>query len=100
MKKLPQPNQPIVLDEDDRPRFQKNSLVRWLLDAGPLDLSQLRNMPNLDLDDWTQLMQLIGYSVDGYAELSTSPRDRVAWADAEAEKLRQSKENGNATGSP
>lgn len=87
MKKPPHPNQPIYLDEHGTPRFRQNSIVRFLLDAGPFDLNQICVMPNLDTEDYTQFMQLIGYSTSGYGELSTSPDDRVAWADAEAERL-------------
>ena len=88
MKKPAHPNQPVYLDEDGRPRFRGNSLVRYLLDVGPLDLNKISAMPNLDMEDYTHLMQLIGYSTDGYGELSTSPSDRVAWADAEGARLR------------
>jgi len=42
-----------------------------------------------DNEDYTHLMQLIGYSVDGYGELSTSPPEKVACADVIAEKLRK-----------
>ena len=87
-KNPPHPNQPVMLDEDGRPRFRGNSLVKYLIDAGPFDLNTIRMLPNLNMEDYTQLMQLIGYSTDGYGMLSTSPEDRVAWADAEAARLK------------
>jgi hypothetical protein len=86
----PHPDQPIYIPsdttDDRRPRFRANKIVEFLLRAGPFDLNQLSMMP-WDPEDYTHLMQLIGYSVDGYGELSTSPSDRVKRADAIAAKL-------------
>jgi len=96
----PHPDQPIYIPGDNpcndrRPRFRENKIVRFLLDAGPFDLNQISMMP-WDPGDYTQLMQLIGYSVDGYGELSTSPLERVARADAIATELREaSKDKDN-----
>lgn len=63
------PMQPIILDDDGVPRFQKNNIVRFLLDAGPFDMNQLAVMP-FSRKDREQFAQLIGYSVSGFCELS------------------------------
>jgi hypothetical protein len=83
--KLNQPMQPIEL-VDGQPRFKANKIVKFLLEAGPFDLNQISAMP-FENEDYTHLMQLIGYSVDGYGELSTSPRDLVERAYGYAEEL-------------
>jgi len=70
-----------------------------LLDAGPFDLNKISNMNARGIfndDDYTQLMQLIGYSISGYGELSTSPEDIVEKADAIASKLVEEKKKNNA----
>lgn len=84
------PMQPVVLDEHGTPRFLENGIVRFLLDMGPFDLNKLAVMRangQFTNEDYTHLMQLIGYSVDGYAELSTSPEELIQRADVEAGKL-------------
>ena len=82
----PHPDQPIHLMDDGVARFRQNKIVRFLLDAGPFSLNSLDMMP-WDNEDYTQLMQLIGYSVSGYGDLSTSPKERVARADAQVKEL-------------
>lgn len=90
------PNQPVHLDEHDTARFKENKIVRFLLDAGPFDLNRLFVMVQLDRkfseNDWSQFMQLIGYSVSGFGDLRYADSDSVAWGDAEAEKLLAEKE--------
>jgi hypothetical protein len=66
-----QPMQPIVVDEDGTQRFRENAIVGFLLNAGPFDMNQLAYMP-FSLEDRRQFAQLIGYSVDGYLDLSYS----------------------------
>lgn len=63
------PTQPLVTDHLEVVRFKANEIVRYLLDAGPFDLNDLALMP-FSNDDRRQFAQLIGYSVDGYADLS------------------------------
>lgn len=87
----PHPDQPIYLDSDRRPRFRENKIVYFLLHSGPFDLNQIASMP-WDNEDYTHLMQLIGYSTDGYGELSTSPPEKVARADVIGEKLRKERD--------
>lgn len=63
-------------------RFKANAIVRLLLDQPVgLTLNDLA-LHSFTRDDWTQFMQLIGYSVDGYAELRTV-------SDAVAERARR-----------
>ena len=90
---LKHPMQPIGFDgggNEGQPygivRFKENKIVRFLLDAGPFDLNQISCM-EFNREDYTQLMQLIGYSTSGYGELSTSPKKMVRKADAKAAKL-------------
>lgn len=57
------------MQQIDDARFVQNDIVRFLLDQGPFDLSELANM-NFDQSDWEQFAQLIGYSLTGFGELS------------------------------
>jgi len=87
---LPHPMQPIGYDDRNIARFKENGIVRFLLDNGPFSLNELSMMlakGKFSQEDYTQLMQLIGYSVSGYGELSTSPPELVTRADEEAGKL-------------
>lgn len=89
---LRHPMQPIGFDDDGVIRFKQNGIVRMLLDDGPYDLNQLSLMVErgeLRAEDYTQLMQLIGYSVSGFGELSSSPLSLVEQADAQAAALRE-----------
>lgn len=67
--------QPLVWDNDVI-RFRQNKIVRYLLDAGPFDLSDLGLMP-FDREDREQFAQLIGYSAGGFGELDYTT-DEVA----------------------
>jgi hypothetical protein len=83
------PIQPLVIDEHGTLRFQKNQIVRQLLDycsERGLSLNELAQMP-FSQADRTQLAQLIGYSLCGFHELSyVSDEDALA-ASVEAKKL-------------
>lgn len=86
------PMQPVYLDEHGTARFRKNPIVDALVDVGPLDLNKIAlechvGTKGWSLEDYTQLMQLIGYSVSGYGDLSTSPPELVAIADIAIERL-------------
>lgn len=88
------PMQPIIRDELGRVRFRGNKIVRLLLDTSKLDLNDLARMLQKNMisqADYTHLMQLIGYSVDGYGELSTSPSELVERADRQAAALMEDK---------
>lgn len=65
---------------------KQNEIVRYLLDAGPFDMNQLAALP-FSQDDRNQFAQLIGYSVDGFAELSYADPARVEWADRQGSVL-------------
>lgn len=98
---LPHPDQPIYLDVDDAPRFKRNAIVRFLQRRGGYEFDTLHDM-NFSTEDWAQFMQLLGYSVCGYGELSFIPSDKIEHADAEAERRKQevcSHRNKTSTGS-
>jgi DNA-binding CsgD family transcriptional regulator len=93
-KKTHHPMQPVVLDADGTVRFKANRVVRWMyeqLKQRGLSLNEIyaaHDVESEDRDDYQHLMQLIGYSVDGYGELSTSDPEIVQVADRLAAKLR------------
>jgi len=62
------PLQPIVRDEDGILRFEKNAIVKFLLDDGPNDMNRLARIP-FSREDREQFAQLIGYSVFGLGQL-------------------------------
>ena len=78
-KDLKHPMQPIGWDETGEVvRFKKNKIVDMLLITGKFDLNDIATMNAggmFNKDDYDQLMQLVGYSVSGYGELSTSPEE-------------------------
>lgn len=82
------PMQPVVLDEDGRPRFKKNAIVRHLLDHGKIDLNQIAELPFSD-EDRSQLAQLIGYSTSGFGDLSYADPEHVHTADILAEQAKK-----------
>lgn len=61
--------QPLVRDSEGVVRFQTNELVNYLKNNYPGGLHALAGL-NFSEEDYTQLMQLIGYSVSGFGELS------------------------------
>lgn len=88
-RKLPaHPMQPIVLASDGVIRFRRNEIVRWLVDTKRLDLNDLARLDFSD-DDQMQLMQLLGYSVSGYGDLSCASKKSVRKADRIAERVRK-----------
>lgn len=84
------PRQPIVISEIGTHRFKANSLVVYLLDQASkhgVDMNHLALL-HFDQDDRQHFAQLIGYSVDGYADLSYHDPEIVTAADAEGEKFK------------
>ena len=82
--------QPIILDEYGVARFKANALVRYLLDNGGIDMNELARQSHVQKwtqEDCMQFAQLIGYSVDGYGDLSYVTSESCAKADAIACKL-------------
>lgn len=64
------PIQPVYTDDFGTIRFQKNAIVRHLLDTHPsCNLNQIATM-DFSKEDRQQLAQLIGYSLSGYSTLS------------------------------
>ncbi len=87
---LQHPMQPIGRDANSAPRFKENKIMRYLMMRSSVDLNELGEMVQhrmISVEDYTQFMQLIGYSVGGYGELSTSPEHLVAAADRLAAEL-------------
>jgi hypothetical protein len=62
------PTQPLVLDPNKIVRFKENAIVRYLLDR----YSSMNELACLEFsdEDRTQFAQLIGYSFNGFMELS------------------------------
>lgn len=90
------PMQPLVRDEKGIIRFKENKIIRWLFESGKLNLNELALMVSkgmLPKEDYAQLTQLLGYSVSGWGDISTSPRDQVMAADAEAAKMILKRDN-------
>lgn len=87
------PMQPVVEDSEGVVRFQANDLVRDLLD-GLLkpDLNVIVALVargRYCTADYEQLMQLVGYSVSGYGDLSRVRPESIARADALAQALQE-----------
>jgi len=86
------PMQPIYLDEEGKAYFQKNAIVEYVLDNGkiggkPIDMNMIRRLDFTD-EDRAQFVQLLGYDVNGCADLSYVPED-VYWpAHHEAARLK------------
>lgn len=71
---LEHPQQPIVKDSAGVDRFKENKIVSYLLDRGGISMNDLAVMP-FSKEDRRQFAQLIGYSVNGYHELSYTGDD-------------------------
>lgn len=71
-----QPQQPLVTDERGTLRFRENAIVRFFLDEHTKSVigngGGLNQIACMDFtpEDRMQFAQLIGYSLDGYGELS------------------------------
>ena len=78
------PIQPVITDPNGTKRFKENKIVRYLLDAGGIDMNKLAMMP-FDQNDREQFAQLIGYSLSGFSELSYASDVVVEAADKMAE---------------
>lgn len=98
--------QPVYVDDNGTARFKKNALVRFLLDLGPFDMNKLAMLPNISREDREQFLQLIGYSVYGFGELSYVREETYGAAILLAEKAlkekkgdeRQEREGRQASG--
>ena len=92
--RVPIPMRPIALDNENRPRFQENEIVRFLLEHGSIDLNELCRRFRDPSPDWEEFYQLIGYSVNGYCELSVVSVPSAAAAELIGDKLREDYETG------
>lgn len=73
-----QPLQPLE-GEKDQIRFKPNKIVQVLKRTSKLNMDDLATM-DFPIEDWEQFVQLIGYSVVGFGELSyvtSETRSRV-----------------------
>jgi len=68
------PMQPIYRDEEGTIRFKENEIVRFLLDHGNLNMNDLARI-KCNNNDRSQFAQLIGYSVDGFCDLSYTEKE-------------------------
>lgn len=73
------PMQPLVEDEHGVIRFKKNAIVSDMLDRDAANGGQNKIAYEVITgkhthEDYSQLMQLIGYSVSGYGDLSIVPK--------------------------
>jgi len=66
------PIQPLQYDDEGVLRFRANAIVRHLVDWGREHGHGLNEIAMMEFSnqDWQQLAQLIGYSLDGYGDLS------------------------------
>lgn len=77
------PQQPLERDSRRTIRFKENAIVRYMADT--VGLNNLARQ-GFSEEDWRQLAQLIGYSIDGYCTLSYV--DRAAKTKAELAEQR------------
>ena len=77
------PDRPLVTDEGGIRRFRANAIVKYLLEAGPFDMNSLAAIPFAE-EDRREFAQLIGYSVNGYRDLSyaRAGEEVLDWAEA------------------
>lgn len=74
------PIQPLERDKQGVIRFKSNSIVKYLLANGGLDLNDLHRVEaEFTKDDWDQFHQLIGYSHSGIPGV-----DEEIWQAADA----------------
>jgi len=69
MAKSKHPMQRIYKDDSGVHRFVENKIVSFLLDNGGYDMNKIRVM-DFSNEDREQFLQLIGYSVWGYTDVS------------------------------
>lgn len=84
------PLQPLEINEDGILRFKKNAIVRFLLDAGPFDMNSIACIP-FSQEDREQFVQLIGYSLDGFGELSYIRDEIYKQAERDSQRRKMNK---------
>ncbi len=86
------PMQPIVVDGEVT-RFRSNRVVAFLMETarhrgtGLSELAGIADAMQVPPEDWEQFIQLLGYSVSGYCDLSTVSEESKDAAWKAAEKL-------------
>jgi hypothetical protein len=91
------PNQPIVFAEDGCIRFMENKIVDRLLDIATEsgyslnEISADQQNGEFRIEDYKQLMQLIGCSVSGYGDLNEVSHEEACKFDEMAEQLAKGK---------
>lgn len=81
--------QPVVKAADGTIRFKENKIISDMLELCQkhgFGLNEIA-MGDYEKDDRSQLMQLIGYSVSGYGNLSYSRAKHVMRADEKAASM-------------
>lgn len=73
------PIQPLEIDKHGTLRFKENTVVRYLLDNGGIDLNQIA-MKRFPKEEMEHFMQLIGYSLSGAGSLSCVSEELYASA--------------------
>ena len=95
VKKLEHPNQPLGLDDHGVLRFKSNAIVKELLDFASskgFDMNTIAAHVHSD-EDRRQFAQLIGYSLNGYSELSyVSQKDYEVVATAYDEGIKDDRD--------
>lgn len=85
------PMQPVYRDDHGVVRFRANRVVAWLLDHGGIDMNDLailhRFKGKFTDEEMAQFAQLIGYSVDGFCDLSYTTKEQWDAADALAQEV-------------
>lgn len=86
MSRARHPMQPIVFNKCGTARFKKNAIVDYLLGGSNLNHICIGVQEGRwSREDYTQLMQLVGYSVAGAGDLELFNRKVLEAADAEVE---------------
>lgn len=85
-KKLKHPLQPMFKDKNGTLRFKPNRIIEYLFETRKLDLNELSKMDFPD-EDREQIAQLLGYSLNGFGELSYVTDDTYYAAEKIAEQI-------------
>jgi len=90
------PMQDIVL-KNGVPRFRENKAVRFLLEFATRKGLTLQDLDSMTFDaaDRMQLAQLLGYSIEGYAELHYVTPEAMYEVDLRATELLSNRAKGS-----
>lgn len=96
------PMQPVII-VDGCSRFRPNRIVQFIQKVGGCDLNRLSTLVQNGVflgEDYAQLMQLMGYSVEGFGELSTTPLSMYDVARRRADLIMNGEEKITQSGKP